>query len=714
LRQSVTSVDKLLDPQSIVVVGASNAHENLGAVSLRLMRKFNYLGDVYVVHPRETSVADFPAYRSLAELPAIPDVALLAVSAQNCLQAVRDCAAAGIKHVVAWAGGFVEAGEEGAAIQAAIADVCRAEGVAFVGPNCLGLLNAHSGFAATFAMWLRESDVLIPGGISMASQSGGMTSTAQAMVQRAGFGFRYSVSTGNEAVLGVADFISAFARDEKTTVIAAYIEGARDGQRLAEALEAARAAGKPTVILKAGRTAASAQAVAAHTGALAGEARVWDAVLRETGAIQVGSLEDLVETVLFLNAKNGRQRPKGRGVATVTFGGGNGVLSADQCATVGLLTPELSVHVREILTPMVPAIASTRNPVDLTPAFLADQFRSGLVDVFGAIASDAGVDSLLIQCAGPLGGSDSDVANAIATHAENSTGPTAVAWPLAPPAARQLIADRGVYACSEYARAVDALGKVTEQALGYAEWVADVDWASKPASTAKILDWDAVADSVGSNGVLTEPACHEILRAAGLPTADGRVARSREECLDVAKAVGFPVALKVASDEVTHRAAVGLVRLNLTSDDEVADAYGLLGQRAATLGIDGTSVYVQAMVPGDSELLLSAFRDPAFGVMVSCGAGGIFTEVLDDVTLARAPFGSTAARRLLNRLRVIQGMIKLGRTDEIDALADYVAQFSELACSFPWRRFTFELNPIRWGTSGAIAADGLLIIEERS
>jgi acyl-CoA synthetase (NDP forming) len=712
----VVSIKKLLDPQSVVVVGATNAPDNLGGAALRLMSKFGYSGRVRVVHPREKEVAGFTCYESLTALPEIPDLAILALSARHCLQAVTECAQAGIKQVIAWAGGFSEAGDDGAALQAALAEKCRAEGIAFLGPNCLGLVNAHSGLTATFAMWLADTGTLIPGGISMASQSGGMVSTAQAMAQRAGFGFRYSVSTGNEAVLTIADFIEEFVRDEPTQVIAAYIEGARDGARLVSALEAAKDAGKPVVILKAGRTAASAQAAVSHTGALAGEARVWDAVLRDTGVIQVWSFEDLVETILFLNSRNGRLRPSGRGVATVTFGGGNGVLSADQCASAGLETPLLSRQIRDELEPVVPPIASTWNPVDLTPAFLGHRWRDGLARVFASIAADPAIDSLLLQCGGPMGGNGGTIADAVGAYLDRPAGPIAVAWPLAPPEVVEEMARCGIYVCQEYARAISVLGVVTEHSVTNVSRLeaSRADGVPNGARAARVrLDWAEISASAGPSGVISEPLCHEILRGAGLATAAGQVARSAEDSLMAAKVIGFPVALKFVSEKVTHRAAAGLVRLALGSDADVIEAYQLLRARGAAMGVNDGLFYVQAMVPGESELLLSAFRDPAFGLFVSCGAGGVLAESIDDVALARGPLRPAGALRLLQQLRVIQGLAKLNREAEIRVLADYVAEFSTLADSIPWRGFTFELNPVRWGVSGAVAADGLLVIEER-
>jgi acyl-CoA synthetase (NDP forming) len=319
-------VSAFLRPRSVAVVGASDRPGNVGGAAVRFFQKFKSPCKVYPVNSRGEAVAGLPAYPSIAALPEAADLAILAVPAAAVPEAVLACAAAGIKAGIVWAGGFVEGGEEGAARQNELIAICQKTGFLVLGPNCLGVIETHTPITASFASMMLAVDRLLPGNISMVSQSGGLATIAHALAQQQGYGFRYTISTGNEAVLDVADFLRALVDDSETKVIALYLEGSRDGDKIRRALAAARDARKPVIVLKAGATAASAIAAAAHTGALAGERRVWDAVLRSTAAIQVDSLEELLDLALLLSGAELSKVPANRGVAAITFGGGSGVL----------------------------------------------------------------------------------------------------------------------------------------------------------------------------------------------------------------------------------------------------------------------------------------------------------------------------------------------------------------------------------------------------
>jgi len=277
----------LLAPRSVVIIGASDQPGNVGGAAVRFFRKFHSPCAVWPVNPGRDTVAGLPCYKNVAELPARADLAILAVPATAVAQVVRECVGAGIRAGIAWAGGFQEGGAGGVALQNELTALCRETGFALLGPNCIGIIDTHAPVTASFASMMLELDRFLPGNISMVSQSGGLATMGQAMAQLQGYGFRYMISTGNEAMLGVADFIHALAADPRTKVIATYLEGVRDGAKFRQALLDARDAGKPVIVLKAGATTASAAAAAAHTGALAGEDRVWEVVLRDCAALQV-------------------------------------------------------------------------------------------------------------------------------------------------------------------------------------------------------------------------------------------------------------------------------------------------------------------------------------------------------------------------------------------------------------------------------------------
>jgi acyl-CoA synthetase (NDP forming) len=699
--EDFADVSAFLHPRSVAVIGASDQPGNVGGVAVRYFRKFGSPCTVYPVNRRRESVAGLPGYLSAAELPSQPDLAILAVPANAVPGAVRDCAAAGIRAGIVWAGGFIEGDADGAARQEELIAICRKTGFAILGPNCLGVIETHTPMTASFASMMLSFDRLLPGNISMISQSGGLATIAHALAQQQGYGFRYTISTGNEAVLGVADFLRALVDDPLTKVIALYLEGARDCEKIRRALAAARNAGKPVIVLKAGATAASAIAAAAHTGALAGERRVWDAVLRECAAIPVDSLEELLDVALQLSGADLSKLPPSRGVAAITFGGGSGVLSADQCDRAGLAVPSLSVETREALKGMVPSLASTRNPVDLTPqTYLDPKWLKSFPQVLDVIANDPGVGAVFFQ-AGPMSRGDAELAETIVAFRARCPKPALVAWPLAIEAARDAFRVGSMHLFPEYSRGVRTIGRLA----AYSQDLASA-WEPPAPST---FDWSAFVPAPEPGEVVTEDRCHALLARAGMNIAPGRLARTEDEAVQITDEVGMPAAMKAISRQVTHRAAAGLLALPLRTEADIRDAWRRITARAQSRSITLDGVYVQKMVPDGAELLLSAHRDPDFGVMVSIGAGGVMTELIDDATLVSAPIGEAAAARELNRLRVVR---RVGGVTADQALPRCVARFAGLAASAPWRRFVLELNPVKWTANEAVAVDGLLIISE--
>jgi len=703
---SFPDISGMLEPKSVTVIGASDRPGNLGGTVVRYLQKFGYPGDIWPINPGRQTVADLPCFPAPKDLPRPADLAILAISADSIVGMIEECAAAGILNGVVWAGGFAEVGGPGKERQHALAEVCRRTGFKVCGPNCIGIVNSNLPMTASFASQLLETDRLIPGNISMVSQSGGMAANTQILAQQAGFGFRYVISSGNEAVLNAVDYMHALVHDPETRVITSYLEGVNDGERFLAVLGQARAAGKPVIILKGGATDASARAAIAHTGALVGNDRVWDAVFRDQAVIRVHSLEEMLDVAMFLSGIPRDRLPSGPGVAAMTFGGGTGVLSADQCVPQGLTTPSLDPATKARLKDIVPPIASIANPIDLTPetynqAHFLDLFPKALDE----IAGDPNVHTLYFQCGG-MAHKATEIMDNICGIRDRSKKPVCVFWALAPETVRKRLPAEGIYVFPEVARGVRAIG----HAVRFAAALARPPRANKVGLPT--FDWDAHVTRPTAGTVISEHQCHALLAAAGLPVAAGQLAEDEDGIARAAEAVGFPVALKGISPEAPHRAAAGLLELDIRTEAEARDAYRTIAAHAEQGGIRLEGIYVQHMVKGGLELLVSAFRDPTFGVMVSCGAGGNLTEVIDDVTLERAPVDRETATRMLERLRIMRRATKLARGADIAAAADFVARFSSLVATAPWQRFVVEVNPIKWSASGVAAVDGLMVIEE--
>jgi acyl-CoA synthetase (NDP forming) len=698
-------LSRLLAPRSVAVIGASDRAGNLGGDTVRRLVKFGFPGPVWPVNPNAQTVAGLPCHASVADLPAAPDLAIFALPAGALIEAIEACAARGTRAGVAYAGGFAEAGGEGVELQRRLVEACARHGFALCGPNCVGLMNTAVPVTSTFSTVLHELDSLQSGGISFLSQSGGLATTAMSLALRAGFGFRHLVSGGNEAVVTFSDYLHALACDDGTKVIAGYLEGVTDPERLLLALEEARRRDKPVVLVKSGSTGASARAAMAHTGSLVGEDRVVDAILREMGVIRVGSVEAMVDAALMLASLGPARRPRGNAIGIVTFGGGNGVLAADQAASAGLdapaLRPEAIARIRRHLV----SVATASNPMDLTPS---TAFRpEGLAELpkaLDALAAEDALDSVIFIVSG-LASKAREITALIVDFWKRCPKPVCVSWPSPPRGVVEALAAEGIPAFEEPARGLAALGHVARRG----------EALSRPPREAEPragFDWTRFVPSPSAGLVVCEDRCHEILRAAGLATAEGRLARDEVEALRIAAEIGMPVVLKGISPAVTHRAAAGLLAVDLRDAAAVREAFARLAARAGDIGAALDGILVQRMRRGGFELLVSAFRDPLYGPMVSVGAGGGLTELLDDVQIARAPVTAEFAADMIGLLRS-----RRHARDEAGPLpaapaAEFVAAFSALAAGAPWARFVFEVNPIKWSRDGVVAVDGLLIVEE--
>lgn len=691
----------MLRPHSIAVIGASDAPRNLGGVAVEYLQRFRFTGETFPVNPRQESVRGLPCFRSIRQVPAVVDLAILAVPGQVSPQLVRECGEAGVRRAVLWAGGFAEVGQSGAELQEQLAAACRGSRLDLLGPNSIGFINSADKVTATFASFLSEEAELVPGAISMVSQSGGLGTMFHALAQRGRVGLRYMISTGNEVTLGVADFIEALCEDEGTSVISCYVEGVDDGRKLERALAKAQRIRKPIVMLKGGMGPGGARAAAAHTGALAGAGRVWRAVLEEYGVLLVESLDELFDVSVFVSTEAGRRTPVGRRLAIVTFGGGGGVLATDQALSRGLEVVPLTAATREELRPLVPSIASTENPVDLTPQGFNDpRYLGALPEALSAIAGDEGVD-MVLALFGPMATGLPGVIDAVATLDTATAKPVCVAWPLGPEGSYERMRQRGHHVFRDSAPAIAALWRIAK--AGSAKVREDAPRAPVPGR------WDDLDRPVTAPAILPEHVTERILRSSGLPTAVGEVVKDEAELCGVIGRLGFPVAMKVVSTEVTHREAAGLVSLGIGSKKRAEEAFQDLIDKASELGVSLEGVYVQQMVGSGEEILVSAFRDPVFGDMVSCGAGGTRAELLDDIELMRGPITPSLAIEFVSRLRVVRFAHERGWA--IEPLGAFVAQLSEVAASAPWTEFVLEVNPVRWLPDRVVAVDGLAVVE---
>ncbi len=692
-------LEALFRPNAIAVIGASQDPTKIGGRPVQFLRQYGFAGAVYPVNPRATEVQGLPAFPTVADLPATPDLAVIAVSAEAAPDAVDACAARGVKAAVVLSSGFSEMGAAGLALQDRIRDTARRTGLRVLGPNCLGAVGVAARAISTFSIVL-EGAMPTPGPLGIVSQSGNLGSYTMLLAGERGVGVSQFMTTGNECDVDVADGVAFLARDPATTVILLILETCRDPSRLVAALAEARRAGKPVIVLKIGETAAGQQAAASHTGALAGSEAVFDAVFRRTGAWRVRSLEQLVDLGQAAVVLDER-RMRGRRVTLLVASGGFGVLLADAASAAGLTLPEPSAATQARITAVVP-YASPRNPVDATAQMGARP--EILAEILSALMEDGGSDALILMAASGmvlprLRRVYTDALAAARARFPNRVIAVCMHGP--PDAAAELsamgfVVTDGVDACCQVLAGLAGLHEALDTAP--APVVAMAQGAPLPAEALR-----------------TEAGAKAALAAAGVPVLPERVVADPAAAAAAATALGFPVVLKIVSPDLPHKTEVGGVALGLADAPAVHEAATAMLARIRTAApaarIEG--LLVAPMASGGTELIVGATRDPVFGPVVMVGLGGIFAEVLRDVSVRPAPVTEAEAEAMLRSLKafaVLDGARGRPRAD-LQAAASAVAAVSRFAAAHAEEVASIDINPllVRAKGEGAVALDALLV-----
>ena len=662
--------------RSVAVVGASTRPGTPGRRSVEFLRRYGYTGRVIPVHPSAAEIGGLPAYRSVTAAGGA-ELALILVPVPAVAGAVDDCAAAGVRVAIIGTSGFAETGPEGRAAQEDLVARARAAGMRLVGPNCIGAAAFHTGLVASFSpLFSADPDPAAPppGGIGFASASGALGFGTVSLALQRGMGLFAAVTTGNEADVTTVEVLTALAGEPECGALLGYVESLTDG----DALRRLAAAGPPTALLVAGRSAAGARAAASHTGVLATPDRVVDGALRQLGIVRVSDVDELLDVGDAFALCAGRP-PQGRRVAIVTTSGGSGILAADAVAACGLTLAALAPSTVDALKEIVPAYGSVANPVDVTASVLAD--RTLVARTLSAVAADPGVD-LLVVCFCVLTGEDVDaVVAALGEVARTSGKPVLVARTgadgLAPGAAAAL-RTAGIPSYPTPARAVRAAAALLVPGTNSREFV-----VMEPAITTNSPQF--VPDEGG------ERELKEWLGAAGIEVPRGRVVSSPTGAVEAVRSVGGRAVAKVVVPGLVHKAAVGGVVLGVTPET-AADAYHRLS------AIDGaTGVLVEEQLSGGVELLVGVAPSP-LGPVLTVGAGGTLTEVIDDAATRLLPVTEADVRSAVAETRVS----RLLPDAAVDALV-------RLVLALPPVDGALDLNPVLVGADRAVVLDAALV-----
>jgi acyl-CoA synthetase (NDP forming) len=684
-------LDSLLRPARIAIIGASDDPTRIGGRPLAYLRQRGFPGAIWPVNPNRAQVQGIAAFPDVASLPDAPDAAVIAIPGEGAIAAVAQLAARGCKAGIVFTAGFAEIGPDGAAMQDRLVAAARAGGMRLVGPNCLGLFNAAHGYFPIFSASF-ENGWPRPGRLGIVSQSGAYGSHLFAAARDRGIGTPVLVTTGNEADLHLADFIEWMAAAEEVEVIAAYAEGIRDGARFCAALEAARLARKPVVLMKVGRSAVGAAAARSHTASIAGDDRVMEAVLADLGVHRARTTEELLD-VCYVAQK--RIYPAGNTLGVVTISGGAGVLMADAAEAVGLPMPEMPAEAQAKLRSLVP-FASPRNPVDCTAQAFNDM---AVVGQFAESMAEDGGYASMIAFFTQWGASPSmaprlraELKQVLERHPDRLF----VLSIIAPPERiREWEAD-GFLVMEDPSRAVVALAAMGRFGDAFAAAPTDIPPLREVALPATAPD---------------EAEAKRILAAAGVPMVPERICNSAEDAVKAARELGFPVVAKILSPDILHKSEIGGVLLDLADEDAVRDGFATLMQRAArhapAARING--VLVARQITGAVEMVVGLVRDPVFGPVVMVGLGGVFVEIFRDVAFARCPVDEAKATRMIRSLRgfpLLDGARGRPKAD-LAALARAVVALSRFGAAAP-RLLSAEVNPLLVLPDGAFAADAVI------
>jgi acetyl coenzyme A synthetase (ADP forming)-like protein len=685
------SIERLLRPGSIAVIGASSRSGTVGHEIVRSLVEAGFSGPVYPVNSKGDAVEGLPGYSSVDALPGPIDLGIVAIAADKVATLVPDCAAKGARGLVVISGGFAEVGEEGAQRQRDLTSEARRHGMRVIGPNCVGIVNTDPGVRldATFG-----AATALPGPVALASQSGAVGIAVLNAATRAGMGMSTFVSLGNKADVSSNDLLQYWEDDEHTTVVLLYLESFGNPTKFARL---ARRIGrvKPIVAVKSGRTVAGRRAASSHTAAMAADDDAVDALLYHCGVVRVSTIDELLDTALVLAHQ---PLPRGPRVAIVGNSGGPGIMAADASVSANLSLAQVSDDGQRRLRSQLPPAASTSNPVDL----LGDASPSTYSDAIAAVAEDADVDALVAIHAPTLVADPDAVAAAIATAHTNGKPLVAVI----------IGRDRGLLAGGDEAR-VPVFGSVEPAiaALGHA--VTYAAWCARPAEPEPSrgdVDLDAARALV--DGVLADDPAGRwltpgeigaLLGSHRIPHLDGTIVHDEDAARAAARRAGYPVALKADGDDLVHKSDVGGVALGLRSAKAVTKAWH---DMTSVIGPKMTGALVQPMARPGVELIAGVVRDDSFGPLIVFGMGGVTAELLRDRGVRVAPLSELDARELVQSLRGAPLLTGYRGAQPVDvaSVVDLLVRLGLLARDVPQIR-ELDLNPVIASEDGVVAVD---------
>jgi acetyl coenzyme A synthetase (ADP forming)-like protein len=688
------SLTPFFNPRGVVVVGASQDPVKLGYGLARNLIQSGYQGAVHLVNPRGGTLLRQPVYPGVADVPDPADLAVLLIPARFVPQTLEACGERGIRAAIISAAGFRETGPAGAALEEECLRIAKRHNMRLLGPNCIGLLDTHLPLDTTFL----PPPGPTPGDVAFISHSGAICEAVIDWARGQGFGLSRLVSLGNQADVNETDLLAPVAADPHTQVVTLYLEGVSDGRRFVE--EASRVTRlKPVIALKVGRSESGRRAVASHTGALAGQENAFNAAFRRAGVIRADTSEEMFD---WARALAWCPPPQGRSVAVLTNAGGPGATAADALEVNGMHLAALKQETRAALRDLLPPAASVQNPVDMLASASPEQYAECLRLLLAA----PGVHSVLVILPPPPMFTTGAVAKALIPVIHTTDKPVVIA----------VMGERLIQEAVEHFRAARVPEyRFPERAASVLAVLAQRAEYLARAEATPITQQDVNAEEVRAllgrapqdeSGFLPQEVINRIVAAYGISPLPMELARSADEAVALARQAGFPVALKVASPDISHKSDVGGVLLNLRDEKAVVQGFHTVTENARKARPEAAilGVHVQRMVLRGQEVIIGAVQDPQFGPLVMFGSGGVEVEGLHDVAFALAPVTREEAEHMLEstwagrRLRGYRHMPPADRAAVIEALArlaQLAADFSSASLAKHPQLAEIEINPLR-------------------
>lgn len=685
------SLDPLLRPRSIAVIGASDNPVRIGGVPVDLLKRAGF-ARLYPVNPKNKTIQGLPAFPDIESVPEVPDLAILAISAEATLPMLQRCHARGVPAALVYASGYAETNEiEGAARQAELTAFARQSGMKVAGPNAMGNANFKEAVFTTFGQSFQPGEVA--GDTALLTQSGNMCATIFRVAKRSGVRFGHVINTGNEAAVEFSEYLDFLADDPGTRSAICYVEQLRNGPGFLASAAKFRAAGKLLAVYRAGASEKGAEATRSHTAALAGDTAAYDAAFERAGVARIAEFGGLADLAYLHTLGDGIG---GANCAILSISGAAGAILSDAISLAGGEVPTLPKDVQEGLAAQIPGESMVSNPVDLTGNMVnSNDFLSECIRL--ALSPD-NIDVLLLYAPGYFLTRALDQVERAAAASNKAI----VVIDTFAQADRDRLAAAGIGYFEDFDRAAKAV-------CAYGRWK-----RSTPvqASSAKAqASWPAF--EAGATA-LSETAGKEALAVFGVPVVHDALVHSEAEARKAAEGIGFPLVAKLVSPEVAHKTEHGLIRLGLTSADAVAEAYAAMTAKAKTMGVRIDGVTLEPMLTGGVEILAGVTRDPVFGWMLTVGLGGVWTELMKDVRHTLLPVDAAQAEAMLRSLKgfkLLEGYRGAPKAD-VAAAAKAIAALGEAVLAGGERLREVEINPLLVlpEGKGAVAVDALVLL----